>query len=41
MARDALAFIEALELRQIDLLGYSLGGCVAQELVVLLRRSRS
>ena len=26
MARDALAFIDALGLRQIDLLGFSLGG---------------
>jgi len=30
MAADAIAFINALELRQVDLLGYSLGGMVAQ-----------
>jgi pimeloyl-ACP methyl ester carboxylesterase len=38
MARDALAFIDALGLRQIDLLGFSLGGFVAQELVLLRPR---
>ena len=39
MARDALAFIDALGLKQIDLLGFSLGGHVAQELVLLRPRS--
>jgi pimeloyl-ACP methyl ester carboxylesterase len=38
MARDALAFIDALGLHQIDLLGFSLGGYVAQELVLLRPR---
>jgi pimeloyl-ACP methyl ester carboxylesterase len=38
MARDALAFIDALGLDQIDLLGFSLGGYVAQELVLLRPR---
>ena len=38
MARDALAFVDALGLRQIDLLGFSLGGYVAQELVLLRPR---
>jgi pimeloyl-ACP methyl ester carboxylesterase len=38
MARDALAFIDALGLQQIDLLGFSLGGHVAQELVLLRPR---
>ena len=38
MARDALAFIDALALKQIDLLGFSLGGYVAQELVLLRPR---
>jgi pimeloyl-ACP methyl ester carboxylesterase len=38
MARDALAFIDALALKQVDLLGYSLGGYVAQELVLLRPR---
>jgi pimeloyl-ACP methyl ester carboxylesterase len=38
MARDALAFIDALALKQIDLLGFSLGGHVAQELVLLRPR---
>lgn len=30
MGRDAIAFIRALELKQVDLLGFSLGGGVAQ-----------
>ncbi len=38
MARDALAFIDVLGLEQIDLLGFSLGGYVAQELVLLRPR---
>jgi len=38
MARDALAFIDALGLRRIDLLGFSLGGHVAQELTLLRPR---
>jgi pimeloyl-ACP methyl ester carboxylesterase len=39
MARDALAFIDALGLKQFDLLGFSLGGYVAQELVLLRPRA--
>jgi pimeloyl-ACP methyl ester carboxylesterase len=35
MARDAIAFIDALGLKAIDLLGFSLGGCVAQEVVLI------
>jgi pimeloyl-ACP methyl ester carboxylesterase len=38
MARDALAFIDALGLKQVDLLGFSLGRYVAQELVLLRPR---
>src|SRR3954447_14821388 len=38
MARDALAFTDTLGLQQIDLLGFSLGGHVAQELVLLRPR---
>jgi pimeloyl-ACP methyl ester carboxylesterase len=38
MARDALAFLEALELDRVDLLGYSLGGMVAQEIGLLRPR---
>jgi pimeloyl-ACP methyl ester carboxylesterase len=38
MARDALQFVDALSLEQIDLLGFSLGGYIAQELA--LRRPR-
>jgi pimeloyl-ACP methyl ester carboxylesterase len=38
MARDALTFIDALALKHIDLLGFSLGGYVAQELVLLRPR---
>jgi pimeloyl-ACP methyl ester carboxylesterase len=33
MAADAVAFVEALGLATVDLLGYSLGGMVAQEVV--------
>ena len=32
MARDAVAFIEGLGLSKVDLLGFSLGGCVAQQI---------
>ena len=38
MARDALAFIDALGLKQVDILGFSLGGYVAQELTLLRPR---
>jgi pimeloyl-ACP methyl ester carboxylesterase len=38
MAHDALRFIEALELDEIDVLGFSLGGFVAQELVLIRPR---
>jgi pimeloyl-ACP methyl ester carboxylesterase len=38
MARDALAFLDAMALKEIDLLGYSIGGMVAQELVLLRPR---
>ena len=38
MARDAISFLDALELDQVDLLGYSLGGMVAQELALLRPR---
>jgi pimeloyl-ACP methyl ester carboxylesterase len=38
MARDALRFVNALGLRQIDLLGFSLGGFVAQEFVLVRPR---
>jgi pimeloyl-ACP methyl ester carboxylesterase len=31
MARDAVAFISALGLSEVDLLGFSLGGCIAQQ----------
>jgi pimeloyl-ACP methyl ester carboxylesterase len=34
MAADALSFIEALGLERIDLLGFSLGGMVAQQIVL-------
>jgi pimeloyl-ACP methyl ester carboxylesterase len=37
-AEDALRFIEALELSEIDVLGFSLGGFVAQELVLIRPR---
>jgi pimeloyl-ACP methyl ester carboxylesterase len=38
MAHDALTFIDALELREIDVLGFSLGGYVAQELALIRPR---
>src|SRR3954451_20523326 len=34
MGRDAIAFIRAMGLRQVDLLGFSLGGGVAQMVVL-------
>jgi pimeloyl-ACP methyl ester carboxylesterase len=38
MAHDALRFLEALGLREVDMLGLSLGGFVAQELVLIRPR---
>ena len=38
MAHDALRFLEALGLRRIDALGFSLGGFVVQELVLIRPR---
>jgi pimeloyl-ACP methyl ester carboxylesterase len=38
MARDALGFIDALSLRTIDLLGFSLGGHIAQEIALVRPR---
>src|SRR3954449_7555184 len=38
MARDALAFVDALGLKEVDVLGFSLGGYVAQELALLRPR---
>lgn len=35
MARDALAFISALEVPQVDILGYSIGSFVAQEMALI------
>jgi pimeloyl-ACP methyl ester carboxylesterase len=32
MARDAIAFIKLLSLAKVDLLGFSLGGCIAQQI---------
>jgi pimeloyl-ACP methyl ester carboxylesterase len=39
MARDAIAFLDALGLDRVDLLGYSLGGMVAQEIALLRPRA--
>jgi pimeloyl-ACP methyl ester carboxylesterase len=39
MARDAIAFLDTLEIGRVDLLGYSLGGMVAQELALLRPRN--
>jgi pimeloyl-ACP methyl ester carboxylesterase len=38
MARDVLSFVDALALREIDVLGFSLGGFVAQELALIRPR---
>jgi pimeloyl-ACP methyl ester carboxylesterase len=38
MARDALRFVDVLGLREIDLLGFSLGGFVAQEIALVRPR---
>jgi pimeloyl-ACP methyl ester carboxylesterase len=42
MAHDAIAFLEALSLQRVDLLGFSIGGFIAQEIALirpdLLRR---
>jgi pimeloyl-ACP methyl ester carboxylesterase len=38
MARDAIAFLDALDLDRVDLLGYSLGGMAAQEIALLRPR---
>src|SRR4051812_9209855 len=42
MARDAIAFLDALDVRRVDLLGFSIGSFVAQEIALirpdLLRR---
>src|SRR6187455_270975 len=35
MARDAIAFLEALDLQQVDLLGFSIGSFVAQEIALI------
>ena len=35
MAHDAIAFIEALNLRRVDLLGFSIGSFVAQEITLI------
>jgi pimeloyl-ACP methyl ester carboxylesterase len=34
-ARRVIAFVSALELSEVDLLGFSIGGCVAQELALI------
>jgi pimeloyl-ACP methyl ester carboxylesterase len=35
MATDAIAFLDALELEQVDLLGFSIGSFVAQEIALI------
>jgi pimeloyl-ACP methyl ester carboxylesterase len=35
MARDAIAFLDAMELEQVDLLGFSIGSFVAQEIALV------
>ena len=41
MGANAIAFIRALGLKQVDVLGFSIGGMVAQEITVAGARSRS
>jgi pimeloyl-ACP methyl ester carboxylesterase len=38
LARDVLAFVDALGLKKVDLFGFSLGGFVAQDIVLLRPR---
>jgi pimeloyl-ACP methyl ester carboxylesterase len=38
MARDAICFLDALRLDAVDLLGYSIGGMIGQEVVLLRPR---
>ena len=38
MASDAIAFLEAMELDQVDVLGFSIGSFVAQEIALITRR---
>jgi pimeloyl-ACP methyl ester carboxylesterase len=35
MARDAIAFLDAMDLEQVDLLGFSIGSFVAQEIALI------
>jgi pimeloyl-ACP methyl ester carboxylesterase len=35
MARDAIAFLDAMEFDQVDLLGFSIGSFVAQEVALI------
>jgi pimeloyl-ACP methyl ester carboxylesterase len=39
MARDVIAFVDALALKEIDVLGYSIGGMIAQEFALLRPRT--
>jgi pimeloyl-ACP methyl ester carboxylesterase len=39
MARDAIGFLDALGVERVDLLGFSLGGMVAQEMALLRPRA--
>src|SRR6478752_2064400 len=40
MARDAIAFVEAMGFKRIDLLGFSIGSFVAQEIAVIRTAGR-
>src|SRR6266550_8220301 len=35
MAKDAITFIKAMGLKQVDLFGFSMGGMIAQEIVLM------
>ena len=41
MARDAIALLSAMELSQIDLLGFSIGSFVAQQIALVRGRASS
>jgi surfactin synthase thioesterase subunit len=41
MAKDAITFVEAMGLDQVDLFGFSMGGMIAQEIVPMNSREIS
>jgi pimeloyl-ACP methyl ester carboxylesterase len=41
MAHDVIAFVAAMDLKKVDLLGFSIGSFVAQEIALIRPRSAS